>query len=82
MPGRCDMRTTRDKCRLAAVGALALSLLVSACAQSSVDIPALPTLVKDDRQFLTKEQQAKAIADMARDKDAAKAQAEKQIERR
>ncbi len=76
------MPTTRKRRRGAGAVAVGLALLASACAQPSVDIPALPTLVKDDRQFLTKEQQAKAIADMARDKDAAKAQAEKQIERR
>lgn len=62
--------------------AATLGLLVTGCAQQNIDIPALPTPVKDDRQFLTKEQQAKAIADMVREKDAAKAAAEKQIEQR
>lgn len=78
MPRGMDGQMTKAGLALAS----ALALLVTGCAQATVDIPSLPTLVKDDRQFLTKEQQAKAIADMAREKDAAKAEAEKQIERR
>ena len=58
-------------------------LLVSAPALSGcgmkVDAPALPP-VKSDHTFLTKEQQAKAMADLAAKKEAGTADALRQIE--
>ena len=56
-------------------------LLAGACAQSGPPM-ALPTLEKDPRKILTKEEQKQAIKDVAKQKDAETAEAVKQIEKR
>ena len=68
---------TRD--RLTTVIALGLAGLLGGCG-ASLDTPELPPL-KSERTFLTPAQQAKAMADLATQKQTAEADALRRIEK-